>query len=266
MEDDELRLIWLYCWLDEVVQAVIKADGRLRQRGPVPDLTDAEVLTVQIWGEMLGLPSDAAIWRAAKSLLKGWFPHMVSQWNFVRRCANLLGLKDRILAREFGPAGDYNSFDGLPLPVCKNVRAPSDSRFRGEAAWSFCAAKDEYYYGFKAGALANSNDEIFRVWLGAANVDERDMLESMAFGMPGPLLADKGMISSVFHDLMAGRGIDLVTPLRRNMKDDRPKWVVRQAMRLRRRIETVFGARKVEMSPPGAAPSPGRRRRGWKAG
>ena len=55
----------LYCWLDEVVQAVIKADGRLRQRGPVPDLTDAEVLTVQIWGEMLGLPSDAAIWRAA---------------------------------------------------------------------------------------------------------------------------------------------------------------------------------------------------------
>jgi len=25
------------------------------------------------------------------------------------------------------------------------------------------------------------------------------------------------------------------------MKDDRPKWVVRQAMRLRRRIETVFG-------------------------
>ena len=238
----------------------------MRQRGPAPELTDAEVLTIVIWGEMRGLPSDAAIWRAAKSLLKGWFPHMVSQWNFVRRCANLLGLKDRILAREFGPAGDYNSFDGLPLPVCKNVRAPSDSRFRGEAAWSFCAAKDEYYYGFKAGALANSNDEIFRVWLGAANVDERDMLESMAFGMPGPLLADKGMISSVFHDLMAGRGIDLVTPLRRNMKDDRPAWVVRQAMRLRRRIETVFGARKVEMSPPGAAPSPGRRRRGWKAG
>jgi len=103
MDDEELRL--------------------MRQRGPAPELTDAEVLTIVIWGEMRGLPSDAAIWRAAKSLLKGWFPHMVSQWNFVRRCANPLGLKDRILAREFGPAGDRNSGDGLPLPVCKNARA-----------------------------------------------------------------------------------------------------------------------------------------------
>jgi hypothetical protein len=241
MEDDELRLIWLYCWLDGVVGAVTGEVGRLRERGPAPKLTDAEVLTIMIWGEILGLPSDAAIWRAAKSLLVGWFPCMVAEWNFVRRCANLIAMKDRILVLGFGPAGDFNSFDGLPLPVCKNARAPRDRRFKGEAAWSFCAAKDEYYYGFKAGALANSNDEIFRVWLGPANVDERDMLESTAFGMPGPLLADKGMISPVLHDLLAGRGIDLVTPLRRNMKDDRPKWVVRQAMRLRRRIETVFG-------------------------
>jgi len=135
---------------------------------------------------------------------------------------NLIAMKDRILVLGFAPAGDFNCFDGLPLPVCKNARAPRDRRFKGEAAWSFCAAKDEYYYGFKAGALANSNDEIFRVWLGPANVDERDMLESTAFGMPGPLLADNGMISPVLHDLLAGRGIDLVTPRRRPGTRRRP--------------------------------------------
>ena len=116
-----------------------------------------------------GFAERRAIWRAAKSLLAGWFPCMVAEWNFVRRCANLIAMKDRILVLGFGPAGDFNSFDGLPLPVCKNARAPRDRRFKGEAAWSFCAAKNEYYYGFKAGALANSNDEIFRVWLGPAN-------------------------------------------------------------------------------------------------
>ena len=59
MEDDELRLIWLYCWLDGVVGAVTGEVGRLRERGPAPKLTDAEVLTIMIWGEILGLPSDA---------------------------------------------------------------------------------------------------------------------------------------------------------------------------------------------------------------
>ena len=33
MEDDELRLIWLYCWLDRVVGAVAGEVGRLRERG-----------------------------------------------------------------------------------------------------------------------------------------------------------------------------------------------------------------------------------------
>jgi len=127
MEDDELRLIWLYCWLDGVVGAVTGEVGRLRERGPAPKLTDAEVLTIMIWGEILGLPSDAAIWRAAKSLLVGWFPCMVAEWNFVRRCANLIAMKDRILVLGFGPAGDFNSFDGLPLPVCKKTPARQET-------------------------------------------------------------------------------------------------------------------------------------------
>ena len=33
----------------------------------------------------------------------------------------------------------------------------------------------------------------------------------------------------------------LVTPLKRNMRETRPQWVLGQAMRLRRRIETAFG-------------------------
>ena len=34
--------------------------------------------------------------------------------------------------------------------------------------------------------------------------------------------------------------VDLTTPLRANMKDGRPPWLIRQAMRLRRGIETAF--------------------------
>jgi hypothetical protein len=238
--DQELCLVWLYCVIDGALRSMI-GTGRLRRRGPEPDLTDAEVLTLQIWGEMRGLASDAAIWRDAAATLQGWFPRLGAEWNFVRRCGNRAGVQERLLTRLFGPSGDWNAFDGLPLPVCHNVRAGRDKRFVGEAAWSFCAAKNEMYYGFKAGMLMNSRDEIYRVWLGPANVDEREVLAGLATGMAGLLFADKGLISPHLAYTLAGRGVTLVTPLKRNMRETRPQWVLGQAMRLRRRIETVFG-------------------------
>ena len=238
--DRELRLVWLYCVIEEAIRSIV-GTGRIRPHGPHPELTDAEVLTLQIWGEIEGLPSDAAIWRTSVDRWLEWFPSLGSEWNFVRRCANLGGLMERILALLFGPSRDWNAFDGLPLPVCRLARAGRDKRFKGEAARSFCAAKNEFYYGFKAGALMNSVGEIYRVWLGPANVDERDMLEATGFGMPGLLFTDKGLISEPLMDLMLGRAIELTMPLRKNMKDERPCWLVRQAMCMRRRIETAFG-------------------------
>ena len=97
------------------------------------------------------------------------------------------------------------------------------------------------YDGFKAGMLMNSRDEIYRVWLGPANVDEREMLAGIGTGMAGLLFADKGLISPELACTLAGRGVTLVTPLKRNMRETRPHWVLGQAMRLRRRIETAFG-------------------------
>lgn len=237
--DRELRLVWLYCVIEDAVRQIL-GGTRLRSRGPTPALTDVEALTIEIFGETLGLNSDASIWRYASDHLRDWFPGLGTEWNFVRRCANLCWLKTRVQDTLFHPSGDWNAFDGLPLPVCKYARSRRDKRFRGEAAWSVCAAKQEKYYGFKAGVLMNSAGEIFRWWLGPANIDEREMLDAAVSAMSGLLFADKGLISADLTDQLAGRGVDLTTPLRANMNDDRPPWLIRQAMRLRRGIETAF--------------------------
>src|ERR1700750_3196095 len=162
--------------------------------GPTnPDWPAAEGLGVDLYGETLGLPSDAAIWRYARAHLHEWFPALDGEWNFVRRCANLHGLKNAILGRVF-QHGDWEAFDGLPLPVCRLVRAGRDKCFKGEAASSFCAAKNEYYYGFKAHALLNDHDEICGVVLTAANVDERQPLAWLADGGRPPFFARKGAV------------------------------------------------------------------------
>jgi hypothetical protein len=152
MERD-LRLVWLYGVIEDAVRQSLGAT-RLRSRGPTPELTDVESLTLEICGETLGLNSDASIWRSACDHLREWFPGLGTEWNVVRRGANLSWLKARVQDALFHPCGDWNAFDGLPLPVCKYARSRRDQRFRGEAAWSICAAQQEKYYGTMSPASA----------------------------------------------------------------------------------------------------------------
>jgi hypothetical protein len=75
----------------------------------------------------------------------------------------------------------------------------------------------------------------------AANIDERDVLQDMTDGLTGTLIGDKGYIRPCLKEDLARQGLDLQTPLRKNMKDDRPKNFVTQLMKTRRLVETVIG-------------------------
>ena len=116
------RLVWLYCVIEDAVRQSL---GETRLRSPTPALTDGEALTIEIFGETLGLNSDASIWRYACDHLRDWFPGLGTEWNFVRRCANLswLNVQDAL----FHPSGDWNAF----FP-CRCARPRRDKRFRGD--------------------------------------------------------------------------------------------------------------------------------------
>ena len=105
--DRDLRLVWLYCVIEDAVRQIL---DETRLRSPTPALTDVEALTIEIFGETLGLNSDASIWRYACAHLRDWFPGLGTEWNFVRRCANLCWLKARVQDALFHPSGDWNAF------------------------------------------------------------------------------------------------------------------------------------------------------------
>ncbi|MTI11575.1 transposase, partial [Sansalvadorimonas verongulae] len=77
--------------------------------------------------------------------------------------------------------------------------------------------------------------------LTAANIDERDTAYDFLDNITGLLLGDKGYIRPELETDCKLEGIDLQTPLRRNMRDDRPKCFVKLIMRIRRRVETTIG-------------------------
>jgi hypothetical protein len=58
----DTKLITVYLWVCDHLDRIV-GGARLRHRGFEPKLSEAEVLTMEIVGELLGLRSDAAIWR-----------------------------------------------------------------------------------------------------------------------------------------------------------------------------------------------------------
>ena len=103
----ENDIIGPYLIIGAACQAVTQGK-KLRQRGPRPDLTDAEILTIEIFGEMQGYHDDASIWRYTKAHWQEWFPKLGSYKAFVKQCANLAQLKQRVFAHLFAPQGDVH--------------------------------------------------------------------------------------------------------------------------------------------------------------
>jgi hypothetical protein len=62
-------IVAVFCLIDDRLKG-----RRIRQSGPAPTLSDAEVLTIEIIGEFLGLDTDKAIHLFFRRHYAEWFP------------------------------------------------------------------------------------------------------------------------------------------------------------------------------------------------
>lgn len=236
-------IIYVFIFVDKFLKDV----GKIRKSGPNPELTDAEVITIEIVGEFLGCgKGDKTIFDYFHQHWLSWFPKLNCRYTFAKQSANLWKIKEA-LYREIiricleSSQSNIAISDGLPLPTCHPKRVRRNNPLRADGAFSYCAAKDEHYFGFKGHLLTNDEGLILNFAIAPANVDERDVLPEIVQNISGLVISDKGLISSLLKEDLAKYGIDLQTPLRKNMKDKRPKWLVSWAMNVRRIIETVNG-------------------------
>ena len=237
-------IIAIFCLIDDALKKVLKGK-KLRQRGPAPGLKDSEVITMEIVGEFLKKDCDKAIWEYFKSHWLHFFPEIPDRSNFVKQAANLHIIK-RILQENL--AAVLNAFgdslhivDGFPMPICKFTRAHFSQIFKGQAAYGYCAAKKEHYYGFRGHIVINSIGVITAATFTGANIDERDVCPELVEKIKGLLLGDKGFIRPELQNELKKQELHLQTPLRDNMKEERPKYFLKWLMGTRRLVETVIG-------------------------
>jgi hypothetical protein len=77
------------------------------------------------------------------------------------------------------------------------------------------------FYGFKLHLIVNEKGELLSFYLSKGNVDDRNIkiIKSMTKDIFGKLFGDKGYLSKALFDALFQDGIQLVTKIKKNMKN-----------------------------------------------
>ena len=232
-------IVNVFCETDDFMKKFFPV-RTLRSRGPMPQLTDSEVLTMEIVGEILGFDTDKDIFGFFRNFYHQYFPKLTSRVSFVRHAANLWIVKKRLFEHIAEKFRDVIAvIDSFPVPVCRFARARFCKLFRGIAAYGK-ELGNQTFYGFRLHVKINSLGMIQAFDMAPANVHDIRMLGELTDGDSGILLADRAYLSRPLKEqLFAQQGLELSVPT----KYGEPTQLITEQLgkrkRLRRSIETV---------------------------
>ena len=128
--------------------------------------------------------------------------------------------------------------DSTPLPVCHNKRIARHKVFAGLAARGKTSMG--WFYGFKLHLVVNDCGELLACQITPGNVDDREPVSALSSRLFGKLIADRGYISqALFEQLLDTFGVQLITKLRKNMKNRLMPLMDKLLLRKRAIIESI---------------------------
>lgn len=97
----------------------------------------------------------------------------------------------------------------------------------------------DWFFGFKLHLVINHRGEIIDFRVTPGNVDDRKPVKGFSQKLSGLLIGDKGYLSAELQDQLAEKEIQLITPVRKNMKPPKRTPFEKALLRHRTLIETV---------------------------
>lgn len=239
-------ILLVYTIIDDLYKQFIPASVSQRRNVNTAKMSDSEIITLSICGELVGIDSENAWYSFVKRNYRHLFPKLCSRTRFNRTRRALLQaaelLRQKLLESFPIPSSRYFVIDSFPLPVCRFGRARYCHSFRADGAnYGRCPSKKETYFGFKVHALITLEGYITAFEVTPASVDDREGLRDLAehqFGLV--ILGDKGYTGETLYDDMHKKGICLMSLKPSNYKKNWPREIRQLIFRFRRRVETVF--------------------------
>ena len=239
-------ILLVYTIIDDLYHQFVPTSVSQRRNVDTAKMSDSEIITLSICGELAGIDSENAWYSFVKRNYRHLFPRLCSRTRFNRTRRALLQVTELLrqkLTHSFPiPTSRYFVMDSFPLPVCKFGRARYCRSFRVDGAnYGKCPSKKETYFGFKVHALITIEGYITAFEITPASVDDREGLRDFAENhLCLTVLGDKGYTEEQLWEDMQEKGICLMSLKPSNHKNNWPKEVRQVIFRFRRRIETVF--------------------------
>lgn len=205
-----------------------------------PTMSTSEVMTIMILFQLSGIRCFKWFYNQyLKKHMTDDFPNTVSYNRFVELQKSAV-LPMALFAKTccLGDCTGISFVDSTPIRVCKNKRIFNHKVFdkiatRGKSTMG-------YFYGFKLHLITNEIGQIVDFQITQANVDDRTPLkENLLKRIWGKLYGDKGYVSKKLAEVLFNDGIQLVTGIRKNMKNSLMSVYDKVMLRKRSIIETI---------------------------
>ena len=213
----------LFCILDdfckkfnESLEEALISDQKLKLKQSALSLS--EVMTIVILFHKSGFRFFKYFYcQMIVPFWKSAFPKLLSYNRFIEIMPRCLQALSSFFHKVKGQDTGISIIDSTKLVVCHNLRIKRNRVFKGLAGRG--KSSTGWFYGFKLHLIINNLGEIINLNITSGNVHDVAVLESLTKELKGILLADKGYLSKVKAEALAARGLKILTPSRKNMKN-----------------------------------------------
>lgn len=172
--------------------------------------------------------------------LQAEFPGLVSYSRFVEFKRDALVPLSAYLQTRRGSCTGISFIDSTKLAVCENLRIPQHRQFTGIAARGKTTLG--WFYGFKLHLVVSDRGELLSWMVTPGNIDDRRPVPKLAKRLFGKLFGDLGYLSEPLKILLREneRNLELITKVKKNMKNKFLNLSDKLLLRKRAIIESVF--------------------------
>ncbi len=240
-------LIW-FVIVDDAYTAVEAHYGGWRRRGPAPEFSDSEVITVALIVDTYFHGHEDLGLAFLRQYHPDLFPKLLppGQFNQRRRELRLIIEQVRryinIVWGLIDPDDPYRLTDSAPIPACTYMRASRNQTIAGHEYFGVMRSRGAKLFGWRL-YLTTTLEQVVEEWLLAPAAPHDSKVMASLFEQARDLIV---FGDGAFHDpgeaayLERSRDIQIWATPRRDARTPWPEGFRQDATRLRRRIETAL--------------------------
>jgi hypothetical protein len=237
--DLDLLLIAVFCTADDLLPR--RAENAKRM------VTDAEVVTIAVAQQLLGINSDERFCAGAARRLGHLFPRLPKRPGYVKRRQRLSDTIEALIgefaAHSPGSVDDLLVVDSTPVECGRSIETMRRSALADAADYGYCASHSRYFWGFRLHGVFALDGTPRALALTSPKIGERDvclgMLDRLGHHGPITIIGDKGYAGHDFQTDAADLGALIVRPRRKDEPGQGPHLAP-----IRQRVESIFQTAK----------------------